>query len=442
MNTKIITVGEKLKEIRKKYNIKQYELSGTELTRNMISMIETNKAGLTKSTAETLLKNIYKICEEKSIECNVTLEYLLESAEYQAQKICNEFIKLLNSNSEIIFQREFQSDLNEIQKLLDKYKLKDQKFIIYKKLSELFSDSQDFYKAYIYSLKAFENYDDPFNDVEFINLIIEITYYCNKLKKYKDILNFSKLAYIYMTNIPKDKEFKLKFNSILAYKNLKDYDSALKEIKEIECNFKEFLNIEPIEKINIMILKANCLNEESFYLDALQIHKKILDLTKDNIELHIVTLCNILDIYIKLNDSKNIKEYTNKCIFLLKKYEQIENKKFSPEIYNIIGLGYYNQGKFEICKIYFNNSLKESKKYKKEDIIISSFEKLLNISIHSNCKNEINDLKNQLLEIISLKLLPINNIAIFQFIKYYNDIGDSESINDLVNFAKSQFLDY
>lgn len=436
MNTKVITAGEKLKDIRKRYKIKQYELSGNELTRNMISMIETNKAGLTKNTAEILLKNIHRLCEEKSINCDVTLEYLLESDEIQAKKICDDFIKLLNSNPNKVLEDEFQTSLSEIQKLLDTYKLRDKKLTIYLKLSDIFDDCRDFYKAYLYSLRAFENYNDLFNNPELIDLIIRITYYCNHLKKYKETINFQKLAYIYMSNLPEDKAYKLKYNTIKAYKNLRDYDSALKTIDEIEYTFKEKLNSDSIEKISIMIFKANCLSEKKLFIDSLQIHRKILELTKDDVELHLVTLCNIIEVYTKINDSQKLKEYIDKSIFYLKEYDKLENKIYSSEIYNIIGLGYYAISKFEMSKLYFNKALNEAKKYKDVDIITSSFEKLLSIAIQNNCKDEVNDLKNQLIELISLELLPINNPLIFEFIRYYNDLGDRETINDIVNFAK------
>lgn len=237
----------------------------------------------------------------------------------------------------------------------------------------------------------------------------------------------------------RDKAYKLKFNTIRAYKNLKDYDSALKTIEEIENTFKEKLNLDPTEKISILIFKANCLNEKNFFIDSLQIHRKILELTKDNVELHLVTLCNIIEVYIKINDSQKLKGYIDKAIFYLKEYDKLENKIYSSEIYNIIGLGYYAISKFEMSKLYFNKALNEAKKYKDVDIITSSFEKLLNIAIKSNCKDEVNDLKNQLIELISLKLLPVNNLLIFEFIRYYNDLGDRETINDIANFAKSVF---
>jgi len=439
MNIDVITAGEKLKEIRKKYKIKQYELSGDKFTRNMISMIETDKAGLTKDTAEILIENIHRICEERSIECDVTLEYLLESAEFQAKKICEGFIKLLNTAPEKVFESEFQKNVNEIQKLLDKYKLKKEKIIIYTKLGEMFLESCDFYRAYTYFLRAFESSSDLFNDPKLIDLIIQITYCCNHLKRYKETLDFSRLAYIYMDNIPQYQEYKLKFNNVKAYKNLKDYDFALNELENIEKIFKDKLNSDLLERIEILILKANCFKEKGFYMDSLQIHKKVLDLSENYIEIYIVTLCNIIEIYIQMNDSKNLKEYIDKSIFCLKQYKELEDKKYSSEIYNDIGLGCYHINKFEMSKIYFNQALKEGKKYKKIDVISSAIEKLLVIAIQNNCNNEVYDLKNQLLEVMSLHLMPINNFIIFEFIKYYNDIGDTETINDIVNFTKSMF---
>ena len=439
MNTKVITSGEKLKEIRTRYNIKQYELSGNMITRNMISMIETDKAGLTKGTAEILLANIHKLCEERAISCEITLEYLLESAESQAKKICLDFIELLNFTPEKVFLNEFQKKLNEIQKLLDKYILKKEKTTIYTKLGEIFNDSRDFYKAYTYSLRAFESSNYLFNDPELIGLIIHISYCCNNLKRYKETLDFNRLAYIYMDNIPEEQEYKIKFNNVIAYKNLKDYDLALNEIEDIENKFKNKLNSEPTRKVNVMILKSNCLKEKRFYIDALQIHKKILTLSENDIEIHLITLCNIIEIYIEMNDSKNLKEYIDKCILNLKQYDLLESKRYSSEIYNDIGLGCYAIDKFEMSKVYFNKAVKEAKRYHKIDVITSAIEKLLSIAVNDNATDEVNNLKSQLIELMSLNLLDVNNLLIFQFIKYYNDLGDTETINDIVSFTKSMF---
>lgn len=150
--------------------------------------------------------------------------------------------------------------INELQSLLDKYKFKNEKEIIYRKLGNIFNDSRDFYKAYTYYLRAFENSNDMFNDPKLIDLIIYISYCCNNLKRYKETLNFNNLAYIYMDNIPEELEYKIKFNSVIAYKNLEDYDLGLKELDEIENSFKTKLNSEPLRKIKPTLSSLNLLN--------------------------------------------------------------------------------------------------------------------------------------------------------------------------------------
>lgn len=438
MNTTIITTGEKLKAIRKKYKIKQYELSQNNFTRNLISMIETDKSNLTQNTAEILLKNIQKICKQKSVACDITLEYLLESAEDQAKKICKQFIDLITSSPELIYKDEIEKDLNEIQKLLDKYRLKEEKVTLYLELMHIFNTTLDCDKAYSYALRAFENYSNPYNDLRFIHLIIEITFACNHINKYKDTLNFVNLAYINMDNIPKDMLYKLIFNTIIAYRNSNQYDLALNEIIKIETTFSDDDDFYKNDRINIMILKANCYYGMLSYNDALDIHKEILSLTKSDTEAYFMTLCNIIEIYTILNDNKNVKEYIDICILNLKNYELLDNKRFPDQIYYYIGLGCKAINRPEISVIYFNKALKDAKRIKKIDIIVSSMENLLTIAINNKSEKEVSNLKNQLLEIISLKLLPINNPIIFKFIKHYIEQGDTDTIKDLTNFIETQ----
>ncbi len=186
MNTKIISPGQKLKELRKKYKIKQHEICGTQITRGMISMIETDKAGLTKNTAILITENIKRLCEERNISCNVSLEYLLESEEEQAKKILKNFLELFSSQPEKIFSNSFQEEFGEIEKIINTYQLKDDKYTIYRTIGDIFKKSKEYYKAYSYYLRAFESCTNLFNDVRLIKLIVNIGFCCC-LKEFKRI---------------------------------------------------------------------------------------------------------------------------------------------------------------------------------------------------------------------------------------------------------------
>lgn len=439
MDTKIISTGEKLKELRKKYKIKQYEICGTKITRNMISMIETNKAGLTKSTAILITENIKKLCEERNIPCSISLDYLLESEEEQAKKILKNFLIFLDSQTENINSTILQDKFKDVEKIFNIYQLKEDKYIIYKKIADILKTNKEYYNAYTYYLRAFESCTNLFNDPKLAELIISIGFCCNNLNRFKETLDFNRLASIYMNDIPENLNYKIKFNNLIALKNLKEYDSMLTELNQLEILFQDKLNSEKIKKLNVMILKANCLKEKKFYTEAISIHNSILPLTSDNIELKLVTFCNLIEIYIELNDRNNLRKYIDRCIFLLKDYQLINNKIYSSEIYNDIGLGCYTINEFELSKLYFNKSIIEAKETKNTNIILSAMNKLLDMAVSDNVLNEVEDIKLQILEIISLKLLPNNNPILIKLLRYYNSIGKTQIVDDILKFAESLF---
>ena len=56
-----ITIGQNLKQIRKRLGIRQHEISGGEVTRNLISLIENDKTPLHERVAKLIAKNINDI---------------------------------------------------------------------------------------------------------------------------------------------------------------------------------------------------------------------------------------------------------------------------------------------------------------------------------------------------------------------------------------------
>ncbi len=211
------------------------------------------------------------------------------------------------------------------------------------------------------------------------------------------------------------------------------------ELNQLEITFQRKLNSERIEKVNVMILKANCLKEKKLYIEAISAHRDVLTLANSNIELQLVTLCNLIEIYIELNDSSNLRKYLDRCIAHLIDYQLVNDKIYSSEIYNDIGLGYYTIHEFELSKLYFNKSVIEAKETKNANILLLALNKLLDIAICANNLDEVEELKMQTLEIVSLKLLPSNNVLLIKILKYYNSIGRTQTVDDILSFAESLF---
>lgn len=119
----IMSIGDKLRNLRKKYNLSQEDLAGNVITRNLISQIEHNKANLTRSAAKIMLDNLKKICEKKTTVIDESIDYLLESEETQANKVLDRYIRELRDLS-IYRDGIFLSKLSEVEEFLAKWILK------------------------------------------------------------------------------------------------------------------------------------------------------------------------------------------------------------------------------------------------------------------------------------------------------------------------------
>lgn len=428
--TDILSPGEKIRKIRKEFKIRQHEITGGEITRNLISIIENDKANLTQGVAEILSENINKVCADKGMDFRITTEYLLETKESQANRIADSYIEYLG-NSDVVNRENFEDKVREIEAFLSVYDIFEKKVTIFERLGYIFKSERDYYKAYTYYIKAYENSSRIFKDIRLFKLLLNTGFCCLRLKKYKETLDFNRLALLYNGNIPEDIHYKILLNNVLAYKNLNDYEKALAEIQRIENIFNK-----DIDKFDILTLKANCLKLKKFYKDSLQIHEQLLNnINEEDIEKKMIALCNILEIYIELNDTKNIKKYIDRCSLLMNAYDKIRKRIYSPEIYNDIALGYKIIGTLDLAKSYFAKAITAGREYNNVDVILSSFNNLFSIYVEENNTLGLEDLRNQLIELMMLKLLTNNNTIILRFIYYYNENFDRESIESLIGFV-------
>ena len=119
----ILSSGKKIKRIRKELGLKQHEITKGEVTRNLISIIENDKAALTEKVAKVIADNINMACSEQNIDYHVSAKYLLESEEYQAERVVDKYLEnLAVDNLQIV---------DEIEEFLIIYNLTDKKISIY-----------------------------------------------------------------------------------------------------------------------------------------------------------------------------------------------------------------------------------------------------------------------------------------------------------------------
>lgn len=359
MKYELLTPEEKLKRLRKRFGLKQHEITGGEITRNLISMIENGKAKLTKENGIKIVNIINEILKKRNINIFISPNELLESLEEQTEKIFIDYIEKFSTHP----TEELIQEIN----VFTKYKKTfHSKFILYTKIAEFYTLNNQYYLAEKY---YFEVIDYAIKNESRYSLYFFMKKYINLLliqKKYNEILYIFKL----LESLRETNSFFIKYIifsiKLYIYYKLNDYDSCL----------------DIIDRINILIKdKDSDLNIDIFYLIVFK----------------------------HFNDNKNFNKYfnkskNNKYFLLIKNISDltIENKilLFKNRISDFIYLEFLKSNNFSFNEILSKiNNLKYF--YNKIDLLdyisenISTFNIEFKIFLDSLEKIDIdNSIKN------------------------------------------------
>ena len=369
----ILSLGEKIKKLRKEKNMTLKELAGDRITAAQISHIERDKSHTSSELLEYLAKQL-----------DVSVDYLLETKEMQSKKLTDNLIL----QSEILIKcnnlEKAEEQLNEAIKICYKYNVLDNygtcNFLLadinfkngkyseavmsYEKALHYFirnNDKEKLYKCYLNIGKIYlieELYKGAIFQFEFAEGIL------NEIKiedvdTYKDL--YSKMAYCYI---------KLNNNEKSLY-----YINKMDEI-DIKNN--------PDEELNAIMLKANNLLNMGEFEKSKEYFKKaleILDEEKNKTELASIYL-TISEIYKSIGNLDKVLEYSQR-VYDIKKSDEDE---------------YMMKSLFKIIEVYISNyDYDMAKRYCK-------------IALASSIKN-----KNRLNE--------------YKILKYYSDMHKAQNEN-------------
>ena len=145
-----ITIGQNLKRIRKGLNLRQYEIAGEQVTRNLISLIENDRTPIYHNVATIISKNMNKIIHERGIDIYIQPEDILNPNRYDARKQANFYIeKLQHHLDEKIYDFELE-ELNKIETFLNKWNFIDKKVKTYDLLGDIYYNAKDSIREYYY----------------------------------------------------------------------------------------------------------------------------------------------------------------------------------------------------------------------------------------------------------------------------------------------------
>lgn len=335
----ILSLGEKIKRKRKELNMTLKDLAGSRITPGQISLVESGKSNPSMDLLEYLASTL-----------NTTVEYLMESEESQAEKICLFYQNI--AESQILNKDLIQAGQNIDKSIYycERYKLDYRRAMNLSLRGDIYMEKQDIaaaqqvflsanvifiknnsyeeiIKTYLklgkitLKLRGYQSASSYFKQAEkvFVDnqmgndfLLGEIYYYIGhtyfKLENIESAIKYSYLAKEKFNQINSKNEYA---NSLLllayGYNKKGDIKNAIKYSKITLKVFKEINNLTYISDIenNLGRLFYEFENMEESFIH-LNKAKEIRQKTKD-IKL-IDTLVNICENYIKLKSVSEAKE--------------------------------------------------------------------------------------------------------------------------------------
>lgn len=368
-----LSLGENLKKLRIELGLRQHEIVGDEITRNLISMIENNKTPLYYRTAKLISNNINKISEERNMEVYISSDDIMNPERIEAKKQADRYIKELK---DYIENKNYDLDgdyIKEIERFLKDWNIPEKKVIIYELLGDICYYNKDMQGEYMYLTRALENYFiNPIRKDIYV-VIIKLMANCIYTAKDNEAVRLCNLDIMKLDRLPKKHQATLVYNKALAYKKLKRYDKALESLSEL----KNYLGEE-----NILELKESVILEGLIYKNigkedkAISKYKEYIELCEDNYQELGLAYSNIIDLFKDIGDKEKLLKNREKLISILPKIPR-DDYRLLGIYYNLAGASVYLEEWEDAEEFYnqaFNQSIKDKEKVKRSKIVLSLLE--------------------------------------------------------------------
>lgn len=323
--------SEKLIYVRQILNVTQKDLAGETLTREFISMVESEKRNMSKDVAITIMKNAINYAKERGIPLDLDEEFIARTKEEDLCKMCDE---LPNTTENMAF-------CDEIMAYAEENDYPWAKIMVTKKIGNILFVNKEISKAYekyilclnmidrLNSNKMKENIYNCIGNVRF-----EMAQYEEALTYYNEALN-----YCYINNNFTIKN-NIEFNLASVFFNINDFNKSLNKIEEVlmqKLDNTLFLKFQLLKGSNYM--KLDRLDE------AIDGYMNLLDYSELSEKFRSIIYNNIALCYMYNNDYDNSNRYFDLAMV---------SAKFVPNlIYKILldkgelnkRLGKYNDAK-------------------------------------------------------------------------------------------------
>lgn len=418
-----LSPGKRLKALRQQLNIKQVELEEIGVSRNYISMVESDKRNLTGVTLANYLKFMQNKADELETNINLDVNYLLLPEKEEARNYCN--MKLDSTLS--------HKNLEEVIKIGEKYKLEDILLKSYLLKGNLLYDENSYNTAFVYYYKILEIHNDNKDNSNKSFAYIKLSKCKIMTLSYEEALTYLFKAYSYCKEFNDDTNFRnCLYNIALVYKKLGEYDNALIYIDELLnlCNANHNFDL----YISTIILKCNCYLKKKDYHLALTIYFNILNNFSENIGVHLGLIYNNIGcIYCEINEIDKSIDYFNRSISF-RKVHDIKNLNSSIIDMSLV---YVKENSYDKAIELLYEGIALSEKYSNIEFLIRGYSILEDIYIKLNDKNKLEEIYLVLVEILKeIDVVKVLGIYI-KLSLLYMDIGKYDKSKEILYEANN-----
>ncbi|MBB6218634.1 tetratricopeptide (TPR) repeat protein [Anaerosolibacter carboniphilus] len=370
----ILPPGEKIRRIRGFLGAKQEDITGNKITRNLISYVENGKTRLVRDTAQIVVENLLRIAEEQKNPIHLTVDYIMEREEEQADRILK---KLAQQMQQYLSTKEkgFMETLNKAEEIIEEWNIPDRKAWIYELVGDFHYEKGDYNESYIYCIKSLESYIQTNFHIKVAEAYCKLGKTSIMLKKYQEAINLNRHCKVILESHGVHDATIIKkifFNNALAYWNLKLYDPCLEMLEKLIAGYDDLTEK---QLFDIYIIKGNCyLHMEEvvlgrqFYEKALEFAEKIGDE-----ELEARAYLKLGETYEKQGDLKKAFECDDES---LKRCEKIGSRNLKTTLL-VMGKRNIRAHKYSEAKELLSRGIEEAKKRKDYPVLVEIYEQLL-----------------------------------------------------------------
>lgn len=389
----ILSLGEKIKKLRKENNMTLKELAGDRITAAQISHIERDKSHTSRELLDYLAQRL-----------DVSVDYLMETKEMQSRKITDNLILQCEVYIKCDELDKAEKQINQIINICKEYNLIES----YGKCNFLLGEINLRRKNYSMVINSFEKALYFFiknNDKKKIfDCYQKIGDVYMEEEFYKGAIGYFKFAEEVSSEIQIDDScIYMELYSKIAYSYIKlsQYDNSLEYIEKID-ELESQKNIK--KETEIHILKANNLLNMGRYEEAKIYFKRALEMLKEEENRNGLAsiYSTIAEIYKNIGDNEKVLEYSHK-VYNIKQND--EDDYTSNSLFSMIE-AYIENKEFELAKKYCKIALSSSIKYKNKfneykvlkfysDMYKAQNENVMAIEYLSKCINIISDIGNE-----------------------------------------------